>query len=60
MIKVIEVSVRRGVTKNLGNYESARVDFEARATVGKEDNPDDVVSELRSYVDQNLVQLIPK
>lgn len=45
-------AVRYGVTVNLGNYESERVDIEARV---EEDQPaDDVLLYCRTWIDENV------
>lgn len=45
-------SVRYAFTRNLGNYESVKVEVEAAPSVGQD--PETVISELRGYVEANL------
>ena len=41
-------TVSYGLTVNLGNYESARLD--ATATIGPNETPDEALDKLRSWV----------
>jgi hypothetical protein len=45
-------SVRYAFTRNLGNYESVKVEVEAAPSENQ--NPETVISELRAYVEANL------
>ncbi len=46
--KVIEVEVRVGVTRNMGNYESLRLDYSARRQLDPGDNPGGELDSLRN------------
>lgn len=45
-MKVIEVAVNYGETVNIGNYESRRVDYYARATLDPGEEPEVVRRQL--------------
>ncbi len=45
-------SVRFGLTKNQGNYESARL--EAEAMVGDSNSPEEILEQLKSWVSSRL------
>lgn len=47
-MKITTIKVSRGATINMGNYESARVDVGAEATVNVEDGDDVSVEGLRA------------
>jgi hypothetical protein len=53
-----EVSVTKSFTRNLGNFESARVEFGAVATVGEGDKSDDVKTALEAKVDSWVVEAV--
>jgi len=46
-MKINNIKLNYGLTKNMGNFESLRVDVEFSATVGDNDAPVDVVENLR-------------
>lgn len=46
MAKIIEISVNYGLTRNLGNYESLRVDVTLSAKIADDEDHDKVWSEL--------------
>lgn len=52
-MEVKEVTVNVGVTKNMGNYESLRIDYAAKAEVGKY-TPEDVVEILRDQLAEKI------
>ncbi len=56
MADIIEVEARVGVTKNLGNYESVRLDYSARAVLSEEEKPGDTLTMLR----KNLQVMVKK
>lgn len=49
MAKITEIAVTYGVTKNLGNYESLRLDIKLSATL---ENGDDIDSEWANLMRQ--------
>lgn len=50
MAEVTEIEVRVGVTKNMGNYESARLDYSARQTLNGE-HPGTQLDKLRKTLE---------
>lgn len=59
-MEILEVEVRVGITKNLGNYESARLDYGYRVTV----DPSESVKEVRqltlAHLKEEVLQDIGK
>ncbi len=53
-MEIKKVSASLGLTMNLGNYESARVDFSAEAEVDKEDNVDQTYDKLVDLLQRRL------
>ena len=45
-MKINNVKINYGVTKNMGNYESLRIDLELSASVGEDEAPAKVVDLL--------------
>lgn len=58
MGKIFEVKVNFGYTKNLGNYESMRVDVEFRSKVGENENPLAVTAELEQMAKAECKRII--
>lgn len=56
MAKVKQITVKIGITKNLGNYESLRLDYEAVADLG----PKDIAGEQMDLLRDRLVEKIKK
>ena len=54
MAKVKQITVKIGITKNLGNYESLRLDYEAVADLG----PKDIAGEQMDLLRDRLAEKI--
>ena len=57
-MKLKEVSVTKSFTRNLGNFESARVEFGAVATLDEGDKSDEVKRALEAKVDSWVVESV--
>lgn len=59
-VKVETMKISKGVTANLGNFESVRIDVEFAISVGSEDqkNIDSMFEKLSSIVDGKVNSLI--
>lgn len=51
---VKEITVSRGETVNLGNFNSYRVDISISARIAPDDDPNDVYNQLMNWVESNL------
>lgn len=62
-MKVKEIEVRMGVTKNLGNYESARLDYGMTIAVGEGESVVEVrqrtFENLQKHLLRDLNQVVP-
>lgn len=58
MGKIVEVTVNFGYTKNMGNFESMRVDVEFAAEVGENENPLAVTAELEQMAKAEVRRII--
>lgn len=58
MGKIVEVTVNFGYTKNMGNFESMRVDVEFRSKVGENENPLAVTAELEQMAKDEVRRII--
>lgn len=58
MGKIVEVTVNFGYTKNMGNFESMRVDIEFRSKVGENENPLAVTAELEQMAKAEVKRII--
>ena len=58
MGKIVEVTVNFGYTKNMGNFESMRVDVEFRSKVGENENPLAVTAELEQSAKAEVRRII--
>ena len=56
MAKVKQITVKIGITKNLGNYESLRLDYEAVADLG----PKDIAGEQMDLLRDRMAEKIKK
>lgn len=54
MAKVTKISYRRGITLNVGDFESVRVDIEAEAEVEDGESFDDAFTILKEQVDESV------
>ena len=52
MAKITTVSYRRGVTLNVGDFESVRVDIEAEAELEDDESFDEAFLVLKEHVDE--------
>lgn len=46
MAEITEVKVNYGVTKNMGNFESLRLDYSVTRTLDDEESPKEVLKDL--------------
>jgi len=53
-MKITDVEVRVGVTVNIGNYESVRADYSARATLEDGDTASGAIDRCRKYIADKL------
>jgi hypothetical protein len=53
-MQVKEIEVKYGVTKNLGNYESLRMDYGARVQLEDGEKPADVIDKTREYLKEKM------
>ena len=58
MGKITEVKLNFGYTRNMGNYESMRVDVEFRSEVGENENPLAVTAELEKMAKAEVRRII--
>ena len=58
MAKIKEISINYGLTKNLGNYESLRLDITLTAVVFDSENTDKVWSELMQEARSKIVDAV--
>lgn len=58
MGKITEVKLNFGYTRNMGNYESMRVDVEFKSEVGENENPLNVTSELERMAKAEVRRII--
>lgn len=58
MGKIVEITVNFGYTKNMGNFESMRVDVEFRSKVGENENPLAVTAELEQMAKAEVKRII--
>lgn len=49
-MKSTEIMVNVGVTKNMGNYESLRLDYQMKVVLGPEDKPGPSIDSARDYL----------
>ena len=59
-MKVLEISVRVGVTKNIGNFEFARLDYEYRVRLDEGELVADVQWRTREHLVKEVLQDINK
>jgi hypothetical protein len=52
------VGMNKGVTKNMDNYESLRVDVWLSDTVAENETPQEAIQRIESIIDQALEQAI--
>lgn len=50
MVKTKEIEISYGITTNLGNYESERIDLSMRVTLEPDDEEDQVVNDYLGYL----------
>lgn len=55
-MRIKTITFRRGKTINLGNYESARVDYEVGVELSPEDNYDAVQAKLKEEVERQFAK----
>ena len=55
-MRIKTITVSRGVTINLGNYESARLDVSVAFELDETDEPDEVYQKASDFIDQKLDQ----
>ena len=53
-MEVKEVTVNVGVTKNMGNYESLRIDYSLKVQLDDNDVPIDTVDNLRETLAEKI------
>lgn len=53
-MKITDVEVRVGVTVNIGNYESVRADYSARAVLEEGDAAKDAIDKCRTYLSDKI------
>ena len=58
MGKIVEVTVNFGYTKNMGNFESMRVDVDFKSKVGENENPLAVTAELEQMAKAEVRRII--
>lgn len=58
MAKITEIRVAYGKTVNTGNYNSFRYDVEFKAILNENENPDEIVDQLRSHAKLKVAQAI--
>lgn len=58
MGKITEVKLNFGYTRNMGNYESMRVDVEFKSEVGENENPLAVTAELEQMAKAEVRRII--
>lgn len=58
MGKITEVKLNFGYTRNMGNYESMRVDVEFKSKVGENENPLAVTAELEQMAKAEVRRII--
>lgn len=58
MGKITEVKLNFGYTRNMGNYESMRVDVEFKSEVGENENPLNVTAELEQMAKAEVRRII--
>lgn len=49
-MKATKVTVNVGITKNMGNYESLRLDYQMEVALGADDKPGPSIDEARDYL----------
>lgn len=57
-MKIKQTTVKFGFTKNIGNYESMRVDVEFSADLGDSDDARQVVAELEKLAKDEVRRII--
>ncbi|MGD1831018.1 MAG: hypothetical protein ACPKM1_15765 [Spirochaetaceae bacterium] len=55
-MKAKQIAVRFGVTKNMGNYESLRMDYEMVVHLDPEDKPSEAIDHARNYLNKKMKQ----
>ena len=53
-MSITDVEVRVGVTKNIGNYESVRLDYSARAALGQGVDPLSTMDSMRENLEEKV------
>ena len=51
-----KIEVKKGITLNMGNYESERIDIGISGDIAEEDNLDEEIAVLLTQVDNYLQQ----
>lgn len=59
-MKITDIEVRVGVTVNLGNYESLRVDYQARAEIEEGEKASEVIDKTRNYLKKKMAEDLEK
>lgn len=54
MAKITSIKVGKGVTVNLGNFESLRIDYSVEAELGPKEKEDEVAGRLSDWTDERL------
>lgn len=49
-MKPTEITVNFGVTKNMGNFESLRLDYQMKVELGPGEKPGPVIDDAREYL----------
>ena len=53
-MKILEVEVRMGVTRNLGNYESLRLDEGVRLQVDEGEKPSEIIDKGKAFLEEKV------